>query len=162
MPAPVTVTSQAIGHHLFSRQADAAHPAGLDAGLPCPVPDWLRLVSYGVPARKSPSGRSGRGVASVDVHRRGGGLEWRVLSPGSPPRQPFIRPVAELRCASVIWPVGRHVQPRLPPARGHLTLTPCVCPPPCAPTPSTGTHSPVPVSQSFTVLRLHYDQINLR
>ena len=128
VPAQVGASAAAIGHHLFSRQADAAHPAGLDAGLPCPVPDRMRLVSEGLPACKSPGRRSGRSAATVDVHRRGGGLQWRVLWPGGPLRQPFIRPVADLGCASVIWPAGRHMQHRLPPVSGHLAL-PRACAP---------------------------------
>ena len=125
VPAQVGASAAAIGHHLLSGQADAAHPTGLDVGLPCPVPDRLRLVSYGLPARKRPGRRSGRGAASVDVHRRGGSLEWWVLPPGGPLRQPFIRPVAELGCASVIWPVGRHVQPRLHPLAGSWLCPAC-------------------------------------
>ena len=121
VPAQVGAGAAAIGHHLFSRQADSAHPAGLGAGLSCPVLDRPRLVSYGPLARKS---LGTRGAGSGDGHRCGGGPEPRAPSPGSQLGQPF----AGLGCASVVWPVGRHVQALFRPLAGTW-LAPCVCPP---------------------------------
>ncbi len=37
VPAQVGAVAAAVGHHLVSRQADAAHPAGFGVGLFCPV-----------------------------------------------------------------------------------------------------------------------------
>jgi hypothetical protein len=94
VPAQVGAGTAAIGHHLLRGQADAAQPAGLGAGLSCPVLDRPRLDSYGPLACKS-LGTRGGGAESGDGHRRGGGLEPRVPSPRSPLRQPF----ADLGCA---------------------------------------------------------------
>ena len=110
VPAQVGAGAAAIGHHLVSRQADAAHRAGLGVGLFCPVPDRTPLASYGLLAWESVGTRCGLGARSGDVHRRGGGIKRRVLPPVSPVSQLFIWPVADLGCARLIWPAGLHVQ----------------------------------------------------
>jgi hypothetical protein len=110
VPALVVAGAAAIGHHLVSGQADAAHPAGFGVGLFCPVPDRTQLASYRLLAWEILGARRGMGAGSGDCHRRDGSFEWQVLSSGSPVGQRFIWPVADLGCASVIWPAGLHVQ----------------------------------------------------
>ena len=156
VPAQVGAGAAAIGHHLFSGQADAAQPAGFGAGLSCPVLDPPRPVSYGPLAWKSLRTGGGGGAWSRGGHRRGRDLESRVPSPGRPLRQP----VAGVGCAHVMWPVGRHGQ-ALPSVSGHLACPHARarrrgCPP------AQGDGPPAPGFPGPTALRLHYGRINLR
>ncbi len=147
VPAQVGGGAAAIGQHLVSRQANAAHPAGLGISLFCPVRDRTQLASYGLLAWESPGPRCGPGARSGDVHRRGGGIKRRVLPPISPVSQRFIWPVADLGCARLIWPAGLHVQ-ALPVRSRAPGLPRCVCPPPRLPSPYRGRAHPSVSSRS--------------
>jgi len=110
VPAQVVASAAAIGHHLVSTQADAAHPAGFGVGLLCPVPDRTQLVRYGLLVWKIRGTRRARGAGGGHIQRRGRRFERWVLSPGSLVSQRFVLPLGDLGCARVIWPAGLHVQ----------------------------------------------------
>ena len=64
IPAQVEAGAAAIGHHLLSRQADAAYPAPFGVGLFCAVLDPPLPVSDGLLAWESPGTRADLGCAS--------------------------------------------------------------------------------------------------
>jgi len=135
VPAQVGAVAAAIGHHLVSRQADAA-TSRQDFGVGPVLPSTGPSAAGPVTGPASPgralgtarwSRRRGSGGRSP---ARAGGFERRVLSPGSPVGQWFIWPVADLGCARVIWPARSsmcHAPP--PPFRRAPGLPRCVCPP---------------------------------
>jgi hypothetical protein len=109
VPAQVRAGAAAIGHHLVSGQADAAHPAGFGVGLSCPVRDRAQLASHSLLSWETAATRCGPGARSGDVHWRGGSSGRLVLRPGCRVSQLIIWPVAGLGCARLIWPTCLHM-----------------------------------------------------
>jgi hypothetical protein len=92
VPAKVQACAAAIGHHLVSRQADAAHPAGLDPGPFSPQRDRTLLVNHDLLPSPSPGTRSGAAGTGA-VHRPGRLRSGRTICPASTPR---VRPAVAL------------------------------------------------------------------